>query len=277
MYSLRIACSEEEIDALSGELWEAGTVGVQQIDHDNGGSGSSAVTLIACFETNDQRPLLLQRFAPYSPEWEQQNAIDWVEETQRGWPGREVGTRFFLTPPWCFDPTPPGRLRLIHNPGLACGTGEHLCTQLALIALERCIHPGDKAVDVGTGSGVLAIAALKLGAASAIGVDTDEAALEAARENFELNQLTPLLAAGSADCLADGCADVVVANISATILISMAGDLLGLLGNEGYLILTGFQDSELATLQNLFSNTKVTSSLVFSLDDWNCLCLQFSA
>jgi ribosomal protein L11 methyltransferase len=277
MYSLRIICSEEEVDALSGELWDAGTVGVQELDHERHGSSDEAVLLIASFETNDHRPVLLQRFAGYSPEWEQHSAIDWVEETQRAWPGREVGTRFFLTPPWCPDATPQGRLRLIHNPGLACGTGEHFCTQLALIALERCIRLGDRAVDVGTGSGVLAIAALQLGAALAIGVDTDEAVLEAARENFELNQLTPMLAAGSADCLADGCADVVVANISATILISMAGDLLGLLANEGYLILTGFQAAELATLQNIFASTNVTSSLVFSLDDWNCLCLQFSS
>jgi ribosomal protein L11 methyltransferase len=272
MYALRIICSEEEVDALSGELWDAGTVGVQELDGSNAG-----VTLIATFETNADRVQLLQRFAGHAPEWEQQSAIDWVEETRRAWPGREVGTRFFLTPPWCPDATPPGRLRLIHNPGLACGTGEHLCTQLALIALERCVHPRDRCIDVGTGSGVLAIAALQLGAAWAIGVDTDEAVLEAARENFALNQLTPMLAAGSADCVADGCADVVVANISATILISMAGDLLGLLAHEGYLILTGFQETELATLQNIFANTKVTSSLVFSLDDWNCLCLQFSA
>jgi ribosomal protein L11 methyltransferase len=275
MYSLRIVCSAEEIDALSGELWDAGTVGVQELDYGHYGS-RDGVALIASFETNENRLAVLERFSNYVPEWEQQNSIDWVEETQRAWPGRVVGTRFFLAPPWCLDPTPPGRLRLIHNPGLACGTGEHLCTQLALIALERCVHSGDKTVDVGTGSGVLAIAALQLGASSAIGVDTDAAVLDAARENFELNQLTPKLAAGSADCLADGCADIVVANISATILISMAGDLLGLLGNEGYLILTGFQAAELATLQNLFANTNVTSSLIFSLEDWNCLCLQFS-
>jgi ribosomal protein L11 methyltransferase len=277
MYALRMICSEEEVDALSGELWDAGTVGVQELEYGSEGSSRGVVMLIATFETNDQRISLLERFARYSPQWEQQSTVDWVEETHRAWPGREVGTRFFLIPPWRSDATPPGRLRLIHNPGLACGTGEHLCTQLALIALERCIHPGSKAVDVGTGSGVLAIAALQLGAAWAIGLDTDEAALEAAHENFELNHLTPLLAAGSAECLVDGCADVVVANISATVLVSMAGDLLGLLAEEGFLILTGFQESELATIQSIFAATNVTSSLVFSLEDWNCLCLQFSS
>jgi ribosomal protein L11 methyltransferase len=281
MYSLQIVCSGEEVDVLSGDLWEAGTVGVQEVDRERPDSSDDldlrGVLLIASFETNADRLMLLERFAAHSPEWKQQSAIDWVAETQRAWPGREVGTRFFLSPPWCADATPPDRLRLMHNPGLACGTGEHVCTQLALIALERCIRPLCKAVDVGTGSGVLAIAALQLGAALAVGLDTDEAALEAARENFALNQLIPTLATGSADCMADGCADVVVANISATVLISIAADLLSLLAKEGFLILTGFQEPELATVQNMFATAEVTSSLVFSLDDWNCLCLQFSA
>jgi ribosomal protein L11 methyltransferase len=160
---------------------------------------------------------------------------------------------------------------------LACGTGEHLCTQLALITLEQCVHRQAKVVDIGAGSGILTIAALQLGAAWAVGVDTDEAALEAAVENFELNQLVPMLASGSADCLVDGCADVVVANISATVLVSIAGDLLGLLAREGYLILTGFQEPELAAVQSIFAAAAdVTSSLVFSLEDWRCLCLQFA-
>jgi len=127
---------------------------------------------------------------------------------------------------------------------------------------------------------MLAIAALQLGADLAVGVDTDEAALHAARENFELNHLAPALAAGSADCLADGCANVVVANISATVLLSIGDELMGLLATDGWLILTGFQEPELATVQRAFSagevTALVTSLLVTSLNDWRCLCVQFS-
>lgn len=271
MYSLRIACLEEEVDLLSGTLWDAGTVGVQELEQ-----GSHRVTLIASFETNSQRAILLAQFARYSPQWEQQDAHDWIAESQRAWPGRLVGERFFLAPPWCLEPTPLGRLRLVHNPGLACGTGEHPCTQLALVALENCVEPGHKVVDVGTGSGMLAIAALQLGAAVAVGIDTDEAALQAARENFELNHFPAVLAAGSAECLAEFCADVVVANISASVLLSIADELKRLVTERGWLILTGFHETEVATVQRIFSIGAASAS-VTSLYEWCCLCLQFAA
>ena len=73
-----------------------------------------------------------------------------------------VGERLFLAPPWSEETVPDGRVRLIHNPGLACGTGEHPCTQMALAAMERIVKPGDRVADIGTGSGILAIGAALL-------------------------------------------------------------------------------------------------------------------
>ena len=70
-----------------------------------------------------------------------------------------AGERFFLVPPWCDDPAPPGRLRLEIYPGMACGTGRHPATQLCLEALERTVRPGMTLVDVGTGSGILSAGA----------------------------------------------------------------------------------------------------------------------
>jgi len=176
-----------------------------------------------------------------------------------------------LTPPWCIDETPPGRVRVIHNPGLASGTGEHPGTQLALTALEAASLAGKTVVDIGTGSGVLAIAALRLGASVAIGIDTDEAALTSARENFALNNLPPFLVAGSADCLRAGCAAITVANISATVLLSIADDLIRITGPGGQLILTGFAECELPAVQQNFGDGQVTSC-----DEWRCLTVQLS-
>jgi ribosomal protein L11 methyltransferase len=265
MFSLRLKCAPGEVDFLSAELWEAGTVGIRELEEGEG------VHLIAAFETNDARLHLLRHFASRQPGWSQEDSTNWVEATHLAWPARTIGRQIFLAPPWCTDETPIGRVRVIHNPGLACGTGEHPCTQLALAALETAALAGKTVVDVGTGSGILAIAALHLGASFAIGIDTDEAALSAARENFELNQLLPHLVVGSADCLRDGCAAVTVANISATVLLSIADQLLRITSPRGQIILTGFTADELPAVQQTFSAGEVTSCA-----EWRCLRVPLS-
>jgi ribosomal protein L11 methyltransferase len=265
MYSLRLKCAADEVDLISGDLWEAGTAGIREIDE------GDCMVLIAGFETNDQRGSLMRLFASRNARWTQEDSTDWVEETKRAWPAREIGQRIFLAPPWCVTETPAQRVRVIHNPGLACGTGEHPCTRLALNSLEAAEVAGKIVVDIGTGAGLLAIAALRLGARIVVGLDIDEAALGATRENFALNDLPYWLAAGSADCLRDGCADVTVANISATVLLSIADELLRVTGTAGRLILTGFTEDELPAVKETFGCGGVTSC-----GEWRCLHAQLS-
>ncbi len=265
MYSLRLTCSAEQSEFISAELWDAGTIAVREMDADG------RVLLIAGFETNAAVRDLLVRFGDYSPEWRAEAATDWVAETQAAWPPRSVGERLFLAPAWSEEPTPAGRERVIHNPGSACGTGEHPCTQLALIALERCVAPGCTVIDIGTGSGILAIAALRLGAAAAVGIDPDEAALEAARENFALNGLDAHLVVGSADCLAADCSDVTVVNISGTVLLSILDDLQRATCPGGWLILTGFPEAE----AHVFERALPTSE-TFGIGEWRCVVAKLS-
>jgi ribosomal protein L11 methyltransferase len=260
MYSLRITCSSKQVDRLSGELWEAGTCGIRELSNGEG------VLLVAAFETNEHRGELLQRFAQYAPEWEHENITDWIQHTRDAWPARIVGAKLFLAPKWCSDPTPERRERIVHNPGQACGTGEHPCTQLALRALEECLTPRSRVIDVGTGSGILAIAAVRHGAALAIGLDIDQASLQAARENFQLNDLTSQLVVGSADAVADAWADVTVANISGTVLLSILDELLRITRANGRLILTGFAEEECPPLQAYFPR-----AIVSRINDWRCL------
>lgn len=260
MYSLHLSCRPSESEFLSAELWEAGTIAVREMESDG------RVELIAGFETNNEREELLERFADHSPRWRHEPFRDWVAETQAAWPARGVGERFFLAPVWSGVPTPSGRTRIMHNPGLACGTGEHPCTQLALMALEKCVTPGCTVVDVGTGSGLLAIAALRMEASRALGLDLDEAALRAARENFELNGLSACLAAGSGDCVATAWADVTVANINATVLLSIFDDLARITRPGGWLILTGFPKIEARLLETAFLKTETIRK-----DEWCCV------
>lgn len=265
MYSLRLTCSPADVDYLSGELWEANTLGIREIE--NGGT----VVLLAGFGNSEHRDTLLERFSRYAPEWIREDPVDWVHQTRESWPPRKIGERLFLAPSWSSEATPRGRERIVHNPGLACGTGEHPCSQLALLALEERVNDTATVVDVGTGSGMLAIAALRLGAASAIALDVDEAALNVAKENFELNGLPPRIIAGSAECLAARCADIVVANINATVLLSILDDLLRIATPDGCLILTGFPESEAGEFVRALPPAKI-----FARDEWRCVVFKTS-
>jgi ribosomal protein L11 methyltransferase len=140
-----------------------------------------------------------------------------------------------------------------------------------LRALEECVTADSRVIDVGTGSGILAIAAVRLGAALAIGMDIDEASLQVTRENFLLNNLTPRLVVSSAEAVAEGWADVTVANISATVLLSILDELLRITRANGKLILTGFAEQECPALQAYFPR-----ATVFRVDEWRCLIANVS-
>jgi ribosomal protein L11 methyltransferase len=261
MYLLRFTCESTQVDFLSGELWEAGTLGIREVVGSHG-----FTTLEAAFEVSSARDRLLEQFGSLQPTWRQLPDRDWVQDTRQAWPGRTIGRRLFLAAPWCAEPTPAGRARIIHSPGLACGTGEHPCTQLALEALEIATSSGVSVIDVGTGSGLLAIAALKLGAAIAVGLDIDLGALSAARENFALNGFNPNLVAGSTDCLMAEAADVIVANIDASILLSLADDLVSALKPGGALVLTGFPEEESRVVEAMFPPRSTATR-----EGWSCI------
>jgi ribosomal protein L11 methyltransferase len=141
-----------------------------------------------------------------------------------------------------------------------------------LRALEERVWAGCRVVDVGCGSGLLSIAAIRLGAGAAIGLDPDESALQVARENYALNLLQPQVAVGSAECLTEGCADVAVANISGTVLLAILDELVRITADTGWLILTGFQADELAVFEKIFPDGRVSQA-----DEWACLSVPLSS
>jgi len=225
VFSLFLRPPPELEDYLIAELWECGTTGIVE---EPGG-------LRAFFPPNMAPAGLLTRLAPFAPELREEQPIDWVQATHDAWPPITVGQRFFLAPPWCADATPPGRLRLPIHPGMACGTGRHPATQLALQAIEEHVRPGDWVVDVGTGSGILATAAALLGAGRVIACDIDPDAVEIAR-----GRLSAALFIGSAGAIRSGWADVVIANIDAATIEEIAGELARIRKPDSTLILTGF-------------------------------------
>ena len=144
---------------------------------------------------------------------------DWVRETQRQFEPIRAGRRLWIVPTWHEAPDPLA-VNLVLDPGAAFGTGSHPTTRLVLSWLEGEIRGGEGVLDYGCGSGILAIAAMKLGAARAVGVDIDPLALEAARYNASANSVD--LDVRAADAALDIQADLTVANILANPLRMLA-------------------------------------------------------
>ncbi len=199
-------------DLLIGRLWEAGTLGVTE------GDG-----FVDAFF--DDANIASQFGVP-----EAVVDVDWVARTHEAFPPLLVGEKFFIAAPWRTEPTPPGRIRLVINPGAQCGTGYHRCTQLCLEAMEKLVRPGDSVLDVGSGSGILSHAARLLGAGCVVSCDIDPDA--AGPECFFV---------GSVDAVRSDAFDVVVANINEDVVGLMRADFERVAPKR---ILSGFQNDD---------------------------------
>ncbi|HZM46309.1 MAG TPA: 50S ribosomal protein L11 methyltransferase [Burkholderiales bacterium] len=171
---------------------------------------------------------------------------DWVRATQAQFHPIQITSRLWIVPSW-HPPPDPKALNVTLDPGLAFGTGNHATTRLCLRWLARTVAGRETVIDYGCGSGILAIAAMKLGAASATGIDIDEQALLAARGNAIQNRVHVEFRA-AAD-RAGRSADIVVANILAHPLIVLAPVLAGLTAPRGSLALAGILASQVAEVR----------------------------
>jgi len=166
---------------------------------------------------------------------------DWGESWKRDLRPFLVG-RVFVRPSWIAEAPPPGCAEVVLDPGMAFGTGSHPTTALCLAAISRLLEarPGQRLLDVGTGSGLLAIAAARLGAAEVAGTDNDPVALAVARENAERNGVALRLHLAPAPAAAlRGPYDLVVANILANTLVELAPELARQVAEGGALLLSG--------------------------------------
>jgi len=149
---------------------------------------------------------------------------DWAENWKQYYKPFRVGERLVVKPVWEEFAEKPGDIVLEIDPGPAFGNGSHETTAMCMALLERTIRPGDAVLDVGTGSGILALAAAKLGASRVLAIDLDPVAVRVAAENIERNGLSGIAQARGGDLLrdVDVKADLVVANIIADAVIHLA-------------------------------------------------------
>ena len=205
---------------------------------------------------------------------------DWEESWKDNYPPQPIGESLIVLPYWLADETD-GRQPIILDPGLTFGTGAHPSTQMVMEAMEQLVKPGMSCLDLGSGSGILSIAALRLGAKSAIGVDIDPKAEDIARENagyngFAAPEFTALTGNVTEDRelmdrLAAGTYDLVLVNIVADVIIGLAPVLPHFLGEHSTVICSGILDSRLAEVTAALEQAGLTVTSQRSREDWRCV------
>lgn len=170
---------------------------------------------------------------------------DWINNWKKYFKPIPVGETLLIRPNWENEFDARGRTVLHLEPGLAFGTGTHETTRLCMELLEQVVQPGSTVLDVGCGSGILSVAALLLGAQSAVGVDIDELAVKTAVQNAELNGVQENFTAicGNLTDKVSGTYDVVVANIVADIIITLTEDVRQFLAPGAVYLMSGIIDT----------------------------------
>ncbi len=206
---------------------------------------------------------------------------NWEESWKENYPPQPVGEGLVVLPYWLADADTEGRIPIVLDPGLTFGTGAHPSTQMVLETMEKTVKPGAKCLDLGSGSGILSIAALRLGAESAIGVDIDPKAEDIARENAGYNGFAaPEFTAYTGnvtqdialmDKLSQGEYDVVLVNIVADVIIGLAPVLPNFLRENTTLICSGILDTRLGDVTAALEKAGMTVTATKEKEDWRCV------
>lgn len=213
-------------------------------------------------------------FGPLELKMDESEKVDWFNNWKKFYSVMEVG-EFLICPEWESVSRDDKKVIKI-NPGTAFGTGEHDSTRLCLTLLSEAELSNDSAViDIGAGSGILAIAALLKGAGSAHLTDIDPDTLGNARENAKLNGVEDRCTFACADLVRGKSGDVVFANITADVLIRLSTTLDGVVKKDGTLIMSGIINSRLAEVKSAFESAGFRLVKKLNSGEWNALMLKW--
>ena len=255
-----------ELGALSADIHDAaaGTAHEQPLFGEPGVFSEkfwSAAEITALFDANADIPAIVQAAAQAAqlsslPGYRlaQVEEQDWVRLTQSQFSPIQISSRLWIVPTWHQAPDP-AAINLILDPGLAFGTGSHPTTHLCLAWLDENLRGGEDVLDYGCGSGILAIAALKLGAGHATGIDIDPQAVAASHDNAARNQCERTQAVfhtAQMSPAVETCVDVVVANILANPLIVLAPVLAQATRKGGRIALSGILKEQAADVETVY-------------------------
>ena len=250
-----VSTSQEATDAVTNYLFEQEAVGVEIKD-----DSASVVELISYFPMDDlvgERVHGIRKFLNQLSKWglpaqatevslESVVQKDWATHWRFAFPPLKIGKRLIVAPTWHQLKTKASEILIRLDPGMAFGTGQHPTTHLSLELLEEYINGGEVVADLGTGSGILSIAAAKLGAKRIDAVDLDETTIPIARENFQRNGVASIIQLTQGDGVKalNAKYHLIVANILTKVIIPMIPKLPQFLRTDGRIILSGVMDQE---------------------------------
>ena len=207
---------------------------------------------------------------------------NWEESWKENYPPVPVGENLVVLPYWLADADDSGRLPVILDPGLTFGTGAHPSTRMVMAAMEQRLRPGARCLDLGSGSGILSITALRLGAKDAIGVDIDPKAEDIARQNAEFNGFrSPEFTALTGNVLSDKNLmqrlqekeyELVLVNIVADVIVALSPVLPAFLQEGSTLICSGILDNRLPDVMAALTAAGLSVTEVKEEEQWRCVC-----
>jgi ribosomal protein L11 methyltransferase len=266
----------DDADLVSGLFWDAGVAGVEERPTDDAevielragvpaGLVDSVVTAVSSPTVGTV--VVVEPVAD--------DGLDCWREFARPW---RAGSRIVVVPSWQEPPswTGPDDIVLSIDPGRAFGSGAHPTTRMCLAELERLVEPDSAVADIGSGSGVLAVAAARLGAALVVAVDIDPEAVRATAENADRNGVRGVVTTSDtpAEQLEAGAYDLVVANIAAGTLAQLAPALVRVVADDGTIVVSGVLDEQVGPVLAAFEAEGLGLAGTVADDDWRTLLVR---
>lgn len=273
---VHVDVASDDADLVASRLFDLGALGLEERDSSTLArpGGEAAVTLVASFP-DEATALAAQQDlgADYPTHIEHVVGDAWRDGWRAYWKPMRVAQRLVVVPSWEKYEPQPNDIVLELDPGQAFGTGTHETTQLLLGEIEGRVTPGVKLLDVGCGSGILSIAALKLGAGHAIALDNDPLAVDATRENAERNGVAERMQASGADVeTLHEAFPLVLANIEARVLVPLAAAIAARVAPRGLLLLSGLLATDVDTVRAAYA--KFSELARPARGEWRALVLQ---
>jgi ribosomal protein L11 methyltransferase len=274
---LNVDVPDDLIDALVGELSGYGPAGLWESHSPE--PGFTRVILYFTPRSNlrqieEQIRDLFTRAGRQIPAVSQAvvEECDWTEEWKKSYTSFPIGDDFFVIPSWENPECPDDRLAIRIDPGQAFGTGTHETTQLTIEALERWIDSPPVVLDVGTGSGILAIASRLLGAKRVFACDIDPVAVQVARANIERNSEDGILTfCGSLDAVGDHSVHLLLANLTADLISALFPEFDRVLKRRATAILSGILHDQAEEIRELLNRSHFSIHEELSRGEWLAL------